>query len=647
MPSASGIRAGAAFIELSVSDSRLIKGLQAASRRLEAFGAGLRKVGTRMMTLGGGIVTSLLASAKGFATMGDQLDKMSQRTGASVESLSELGYAAQLSGASLEDVETGMRYMQRAIASAAAGSDAATDALAKVGLSAGKLMALSPDQQFALIGERLNEISDPARRAAAAMAIFGRSGVSLTPMMEGLSEARAEARRLGLVMSSEDARAAAVFNDALDRMWASLKMLVATVGAALAPLLTELAGKIVRLVGSLRVWLAENKGFVISALKIGTVIFAVGVAFVTLGGIISALGTAFGVFASVVSAVLGFILTPVGLVVTAIVALGGYILWATDAGGKALAWLGERFGDLKTFAVDSFQGIKDALAAGDVALAARILWLSLQVAWRMGINKLKGWWLEFKDWFFQTTNDIFYGAVVLVADAWYGLRKIWVNTVNFWADIPNRFAGFFLKTWNRLTGWFAKQWTKVVGVFDSSINVESVNKRIDEETERKNLEVSTGIVDDRTAGERELADIEKEREGTLVAINDMADEEDQARRAQYAAEMRESEDELTKARDEWRAAIGEAKAKRAAAETAGPDVGKPDDLKNKLYAAAPELERALKVDVVGTFSAEATDRMGTGPTAVEERTARSSEETAKNTKKITQQLEQGASMTFE
>jgi hypothetical protein len=54
-----------------------------------------------------------------------------------------------------------------------------------------------------------------------------------------------------------------------------------------------------------------------------------------------------------------------------------------------------------------------------------------------------------------------------------------------------------------------------------------------------------------------------------------------------------------------------------------------------------------KVDVVGTFSAEATDRMGTGPTAVEERTARSSEETAKNTRKITQQLEQSAGMAFE
>ena len=656
MPSASGIRAGAAFIELSVNDSRLIKGLQAASRKLQSFGAGLRNIGTRMMAVGAGIVTPLLASAKSFATMGDQLDKMSARTGMSVESLSELGYAAQLSGAGLEDVETGVRNMQRTIAGAAAGSESAAEALAAVGLSAEQLMALSPDQQFMVIGKRLNEIRDPAQRAAAAMEVFGRSGTTLLPMMEGLAEARAEAKRLGVVMSTEDARAAATFNDALARMWASLRSLMVTVGAALSPLLTEIADKIVSLVGSFRDWLAENKGLVISILKIGAIVLGAGAAFVALGSILSALGTAFGVFASVVSAALSFILSPVGLVIAAIAGIGGYILWATGAGGEALNWLGERFGDLKSFAVESFQGIKDALAAGDVALAARILWLSLQVVWRAGINKLKGWWLGFKDWFFQTTNDLFYGAVVLVAEAWYGLRKIWANTVNFWADVLRSFAAFFLKTWNSLTGWFAKQWTKVIGVFDSSIDVEAVNKRIDEETERKNIEVSRGVIDKRVEGEKELADIEKERKQVIIAIAEMADEEDKARRAQYAAEMKESEDELSKARDEWRAAIVEAKEKRIAIEgreqpkpEPPPEVPPPDlgDFKEKFEAAVPELERALKLDVVGTFTAEAADRMGVGPTAAEERTARASEETAKNTKKIAQKLEQGAALVFE
>jgi SNF2 family DNA or RNA helicase len=123
MASAIGTRAGAAYIELSVSDAKLLKGLYLACKRLKAFGAGLRAVGTHLMAVGGGIVAPLLASAKGYAEVGEQLDKMSTRTGISVEALSELGYAAKLSDVSLEEVGVGVRNMQRVVAGAARGSD--------------------------------------------------------------------------------------------------------------------------------------------------------------------------------------------------------------------------------------------------------------------------------------------------------------------------------------------------------------------------------------------------------------------------------------------------------------------------------------------------------------------------------------------
>ena len=45
MPSAQGIRAGAAYIELYTKDSRLVKGLAAASARLKAFGAAVQSAG--------------------------------------------------------------------------------------------------------------------------------------------------------------------------------------------------------------------------------------------------------------------------------------------------------------------------------------------------------------------------------------------------------------------------------------------------------------------------------------------------------------------------------------------------------------------------------------------------------------------------
>lgn len=568
MASASGIRAGAAFIELSVNDSKLIKGLRSALARLKSFGSGLenigsglQSIGTRLFAAGAGLTGALLASAKGFAEIGDQLDKMSMRTGVSVEALSELGYAAKLSGASLEDVEKGVRQMQRAIAMAAGGSKAAQEALADLGLSAEQIKGLSPEQQFMAITQRLNQIEDPTLRAAAAMKIFGRAGTSLIPMLKDLPALRAEARRLGLVMSTEDAKAAAELNDAMDRLWASLKMIVVTIGSALAPLLTEWAGYMTSAVGSVRQWLSANQGLVISLLKIGGIVMGVGASLTALGGVLSLTGTAFATLTSVATAALGFVLTPVGLVTTAVAGLGAYLVWASGAGGDALRWLGDRFDDLKSFALESFQGIKDALAAGDIALAGRVLWLSLQVAWRAGINTLKGWWLDFKDFFFQTTTDAFYGAVVLVADAFYGLQSIWEEVTFAMANAWTAFSEAMQFGWRSVQHDLEKGLYDVIGLYKehtklfmalapglaaalelsgfAEIDTEQAKKSADQEfskdANRLSEERSNTLIGREKAHKQRVQEIQDEKNGTLKAINDMADAEDNARRRASAS----------------------------------------------------------------------------------------------------------------
>ena len=64
--------------------------------------------------------------------------------------------------------------------------------------------------------------------AALALEVFGRSGTGLLPMFAqgaaGIERLQAEARRLGLMMSGEDARAAEQFNDTLDALWKTVKM---------------------------------------------------------------------------------------------------------------------------------------------------------------------------------------------------------------------------------------------------------------------------------------------------------------------------------------------------------------------------------------------------------------------------------------
>src|SRR5690606_31695519 len=102
----------------------------------------------------------LAASAKVYADMGSRLVDMSQRTGVSVEALSELGFTADQSGSDLATLEAGLRKMQRTLKAAAGGSETAQEALGLLGLTVAELAGLAPDEQFKRLADRLAGIED-------------------------------------------------------------------------------------------------------------------------------------------------------------------------------------------------------------------------------------------------------------------------------------------------------------------------------------------------------------------------------------------------------------------------------------------------------------------------------------------------------
>ena len=71
MPSASGIRAGRAFVELFADDSKLVRGLKAASTKLKAWGASIGSLGKTLMTAGMAALGPMLAAAKHFLEFGE------------------------------------------------------------------------------------------------------------------------------------------------------------------------------------------------------------------------------------------------------------------------------------------------------------------------------------------------------------------------------------------------------------------------------------------------------------------------------------------------------------------------------------------------------------------------------------------------
>jgi hypothetical protein len=657
MASSQGIRAGRAFVELFADDTKLVRGLRAAEKRLKAFGAGVQSIGTKLFGLGAAAVAPLLATTNVFASMGDQLAKMSARTGISVESLSELGYAAEQSGVDLATLEGGVRKMQKFLVDAAEGSSTAQQTLTRLGLSLADLGSLSPEQQFELLADRLSQIQDPAIRAATAMEVFGKTGTSLLPLMQdgakGIAALRQQARDLGLVISTEDAKAAETFGDTLDDLWKVIKSGVFAIGAALAPLLQDLATSAIRIAKVTADWVRENKALIVTVFKIAAGVAAGGAALIVLGTLISGVGAAFGVAASVITGigtvlgvvgtVIGALLSPIGLVTAAVVGLGAYLLYVSGAGSQALGWLADTFQSLKDDALAAWQGIGDALAAGDLALAAKILWLTLRMEWQKGVAFLQEHWIAFKEYFLSIASDAFYGVVGLLIDAWAGLQVAWVETTAFLADAWTVFTSSLTKGWNTARNFISKGVLRLMKLFDSELDIEAASKMLDEDFQRQSA--ATDRQAQQTIGERDRrrqaqrAQIETERQGAQSEVARMAEEDRLARERQNAADLTATGDALAEARKEWEAALSEAAQKRADVEANTPERTRraQDELAGMDDLLSQMAEE--RVSTKGTFNAAAVRGFGGG--SVADRTAKATEETAKNTKRLLEQSQHG------
>ena len=656
MPSARGIRAGRAFVELFADDSKLVRGLRRAEKRLKAFGDRIRNLGLKIAGLGTAMLTPLLGAAKAFSSMGDQVAKMAKRTGLSVETLSELRFVASQTGTEFESLEMAFRKMQRSIYDAGRGLSTAVDALEDLGLTFKDLDGLSPEQQFKLLADHISQVEDPTRKAAIAMSLFGRTGTNLLPMFaagaKGIEALQKEARRLGLTMSSEDAKAAEDFTDALDSLWKVVKMGVFHVGAALAPVLQEITETITAVAVKVSEWIQQNRDLIVTVLKVAAAVVAGGIALATLGTVISGLGSALGVLITVVTgvgvvfkllgAMIAFLVSPIGLVIAAVAALGAYLVYATGAGGKALTWLGEKFGVLKDDALTAYQGIADALAAGDIGLAVKVLWLTIKMEWTRGVNFLEKAWLNFRNFFIKIGYDAWHGLLAVVEIVWHALEVGWIETVAFLGKAWTKFTSFFARTWERMKAWAKKAWTWIKGLFDDSTaeSRAATYSEIDRQKEAAIAQIEGE--EQRELARREAERLRKREEAAAVHEATMAEIGRQNLRkhheldAEYERRMGENEDDLTKARQEWKDAIETARKKRQAKEAEeGP--GKLDsaddiiDKANRALAGMGDLlaGQAAKIGAQGTFVAAnvlglqaggVSDRMANGIDKIERNT---------------------------
>jgi len=171
----------------------------------------------------------------------DALNDASKRLGVSTEALSALGYAAEQSGSSMEGLQTGLRFLNRNLVEAQQGSKEMATTLRQFGITA----LDDTESALAKLADAFAAMPNGAQKTADAIKIFGRSGAELIPLLNegsaGLAKFRAEAERLGIVVSGPAAQAADDFNDRMNTLGKSISAVGIAIANEILPVLGRMA----------------------------------------------------------------------------------------------------------------------------------------------------------------------------------------------------------------------------------------------------------------------------------------------------------------------------------------------------------------------------------------------------------------------
>lgn len=249
-------KVGSLLIDLAMNTARLQadagKAAQSINRMERNFKRSMSGIERQVSSVARSIrgfagTLGIAAGAGGLALMtknsidaADKIGKLSQRLGISTEALSEYRHVAELSGVTFETLTMGFQRMTRRISEAANGTGEAREAIRELGLVAGALNKLAPDEQFEAIARAMEGVTKESDRVRLAMKLFDSEGVALVQTMtngeKGIRDMRAQAQQLGVSMSKDVTDKAARANDAITRVNATMRGL----GLETIPMVTPL-----------------------------------------------------------------------------------------------------------------------------------------------------------------------------------------------------------------------------------------------------------------------------------------------------------------------------------------------------------------------------------------------------------------------
>ena len=152
----------------------------------------------------GAAAAAVSAALSALSDKNEKLTQIADKSGASFEFIQVLGKAAENAGSSVDSISQAFTKTLKAIDSANTGSKESIENFGLLGISAQDLKEKSPEEVFKLASAALLKMEDPAKRAAASMAIFGKTGADLIPTLKGVAGAGVDMAKFQATLTTLD-----------------------------------------------------------------------------------------------------------------------------------------------------------------------------------------------------------------------------------------------------------------------------------------------------------------------------------------------------------------------------------------------------------------------------------------------------------
>lgn len=461
---------------------------------------------------------------------------------------------------------------------------------------------------------RLKKFGADLRQAGTSIGLAG--GAMMAPFVASVAKFIGAARDGKL--AGADLAKAVDLSTAINQTKNSILGLEVAIGSDLAPTLTVVARALNGVIDATKKWVRENPGAATAVAILAAGVAGLGIALVGLGVATQIASFAFGGLAIAGSAAMSVITSPILLATAAVAGLGYALVTYTDTGADGLRMLGGEFENLRSDATDAWAGIGDALASGDLGLAAKIGMQFVRMEFTRSLNFLKEFTFAFlvgiQKGFITLGANIAKIMVGIEASISEAMQKAKIAAEVRQVEQDSAIAWLMSATGEGV-GLLPKGTTdQTLQATDQNINAANATaaaKRagIDGMASRAVADVIQQADDMKQALTDGLADVIADDDASIQALRDQMDQLRNTARTAREAMERENE-------------------------------RRGNDFKAQLAPAATN-----KADVFGTFSTAAAFGIGLGATA-QDRTAKATEQAAKELKEMNGKFDKITTATF-